>query len=97
MYLTFDRAVAVPGAELAPGAYIFERLNPATGGDIVRVSSRDRSRVYFSAFTRRIDRPAGLADDRAVLLGEAKVGAPVPVEAWFPLGVKQGHQFIYVR
>jgi hypothetical protein len=93
-YLTFNRSVALPGAELGPGTYIFELASATTGAGSVRVSSRDRSRVYLMAFTRNIDRPTGLAADHFVLLGEASVGVP-PVRAWFPEGTNQGYEFIY--
>jgi hypothetical protein len=93
-YLTFNRSVALPGAELAPGTYIFELASATTGAGSVRVSSRDRSRIYLTAFTRNIDRPTGLAANHFVLIGEASVGAP-PVRAWFPEGANQGYEFIY--
>ena len=61
---------------------------------IVRVSSRDRKKVYLTAFTRDVDRPRG--DDKLIVeLGEAAPGTPPPVAAWFPLGERLGHQFIY--
>jgi hypothetical protein len=93
-YLTFNRSVALPGAQLAPGTYIFELASATTSAGSVRVSSRDRSRIYLTAFTRNIDRPADLAANHYVLLGEASVGAP-PVRAWFPEGANQGYEFIY--
>jgi hypothetical protein len=94
-YLTFDRSVAIPGAELAPGTYIFEVANPEASADIVRVWSRDRSKVYLTAFTKNIDRPARVAADHLVLLGEASRGDAPPVRAWFPEGVNQGYEFLY--
>jgi hypothetical protein len=36
-YLTFNRPVALPGAQLAAGTYIFEVANPTTSADLVRV------------------------------------------------------------
>jgi hypothetical protein len=93
-YLTFKRSVAIPGAQLAPGTYIFELASPTSSGS-VRVSSRDRSRVYLMAFTRNIDRPEGLPAGHLVLMGEASQGESPAVRAWFPEGASQGYEFIY--
>jgi hypothetical protein len=94
-YLTFNRSVAIPGAQLDPGTYIFELASPSTSFGSVRVSSRNRSKVYLLAFTRNIARPAGLAADHLVLLEEAARGAAPAVRAWFPEGANRGYEFIY--
>jgi hypothetical protein len=94
-YLTFSRAVSLPGVTLPAGTYIFERASENTP-DIVHVLSRDRKTVYFMAFTTPIARPQGL-DNGVVLLGEAAAGAAIPVRAWFPIGQTVGHQFNYDR
>lgn len=95
-YLTFSGAVALPGVQLNAGTYIFEVANPETSGNVVRVSSRDRSKIYLLAFTDFIDRPAGLRADQFVSLGEAPRGMAPPVKAWFPPG-GSGRQFIYTK
>jgi hypothetical protein len=95
-YLTFSAPVALPGVTLGSGTYIFERADPNVL-DIVQVLSRDRSRVYFMAFTRQIQRPAGMSADRLVSLGEAPAGVPAPIRAWYPRGESRGHQFIYAK
>ena len=61
-YLTFSRAVALPGVELAAGTYIFENASNAMSNTIVRVSSRDRKKVFVS-FTAR--RPASAGTTQA--------------------------------
>jgi hypothetical protein len=96
-YLTFNHPVALPGAQLAPGTYIFELATPLTSASIVRVSSRDRSKVYLMAYTRSIDRPAGLPADHLVSFGEAPRGEAPPIRSWFPQGANQGHEFIYSK
>ena len=93
-YLTFSGAVALPGVVLPAGTYTFEVANPDTSGNVVRVSRRN-GRVQFLGFTERVERPAGLAKDRAVVLGEAPAGAPPPIIGWYPLGSSTGHRFIY--
>jgi hypothetical protein len=96
-YLTFNQRVALPGAVLPPGTYLFEVATPQTSAGIVRVSSRERSNVYLMAFTRIIDRPAGLPADHLVSFGEAPRGEAPPIRAWFPEGASQGHEFIYSK
>ena len=94
-YLTFRTAFALPGVSLTPGTYTFERADENMDPSVVRVLSRDRSKVYLMAFTRRISRPAGMRPDQAVSFGEAPAGAPPPISAWFPVGESTGHQFVY--
>jgi hypothetical protein len=90
--LTFSGPVALPGVVLAAGTYTFERADGHP--DIVRVLSRDRSSVYFMAFTRQVDRPEGLPSNRVVTFRESSGGAP-PIEAWYPADSSISHGFIY--
>ena len=94
-YLTFSGAVALPGVTLAPGTYIF-RLPSETDRNIVQVLSRDSSRVYYMGMTQPVERP-NRDFDRAVTLGEALPGQAPPIRAWFPVGHRDGHRFIYAR
>ena len=94
-YLTFSRAVSLPGVTLQAGVYIFERAGQNVP-DIVRVLSRDRTKVYLTAYTTSIPRPQSLGN-RVVLLGEAAAGEAPPIRAWFPVGEMMGHQFNYGR
>jgi len=93
-HLTFTGPVALPGVTLARGTYIFELASP-TSLDVVRVLSRDRSKVYFMGFTTPIQRSTGMPADRMVSLGEAPKGTPAPIMAWYPLGHSTGNKFIY--
>ena len=92
-HLTFSGPVALPGVSLARGTYTFEELEGTS--KIVRVVSRDGSRVYFMGFTREVARPAGTPADRLVTLTETPAGIPPQVDTWYPLGASSGHQFIY--
>ena len=94
-HLTFSKAVALPGVVLPAGSYTFEVANIDTSGNVVRVSSRDERRALFMGFTERVKRPSSLPKDQAVSLGEASLGAPPPIVAWYPLGESDGHRFIY--
>jgi hypothetical protein len=93
-YLTFSGPVGLPGVSLGAGTYIFERVS-ATTPDVIRVLSRDRSKLYYMAFTRSTERPAGLGADRHIVLDEVPRGTPVRIKAWFPVGERTGHAFIY--
>src|SRR5215467_777642 len=79
MYLGFSRAVALPGVELPAGTYIFEL--PATDSSLVRVTNREHTKVYLTAFTIRIDRPRTLKPGQVVTLGEAPRGVAPPITA----------------
>ena len=96
-YLTFSRPVGLPGVSLGSGTYTFEIANPDTSADIVRVSSRDGSVVYFMGFTKAIARPDSMNRDRNVSLGEAAAGVAAPITAWWPQNESTGRQFVYPR
>ena len=92
-YLTFSGSVALPGITLRAGTYTFEQLG--SSADLVRVSSRDGTWVYLTAFTTPVNRPEGLRADVPVLLGEAPAHMPQPIKAWFPEHSRVGHEFVY--
>ena len=93
-YLTFSGPVGLPGVTLGAGTYVFELADPNIL-DIVRVTNKEGSRVYFTAFTELVARPQGLPEDRLVTLGEAPRGSAPPIMAWYPSGDANGRQFIY--
>jgi hypothetical protein len=94
-YFTFSKTVQLPGVALPAGSYIFEVVNPETGGNVVRVASRDRSKVYLTQLTQRIERPRSRDMQPRIVLGEAPAGQPPLVTSWFPIGETIGHAFIY--
>jgi hypothetical protein len=94
-YLTFNRPVSVPGVTLGAGAYTFEIANPDSTGDVVRVMSRDRSRLYWSGFTRLVQRPAGMKLDQLITFSEAPAHSAPPINAWYFQNENIGRQFIY--
>ena len=96
--LTFSKPVSLPGVTLAAGTYVFELADPDSSRSIVRVRGKEDYRhVYFTGFTYRIARPAGLPVDRLVILGESAAGAAPPIVAWFSRGAATGNEFIYRR
>jgi len=96
-YVTFSGPVALPGVSLSPGSYVFELASPSGDQSIVRVSSRDRSRLYLMTYTRIVTRPASLASGQLIAFGETTPGEPSAVVAWYPEGDATGRQFIYRR
>jgi len=93
--LTFNSPVALPGVILLPGSYAFEAGALGMNPNIVRVTSSDNQKLYFVGFTTRVERPANMAASEIVSLGEAANGQPKPIRAWYPIGSKTGHEFLY--
>jgi len=94
-YLTFQTPVALPGVGLQPGTYIFALAAPGERVDIVRVSSRDRRRVYYAGFTQLVHRSAGAPVNQAISFGESRLDAPRPILVWYPPNESTGRRFIY--
>jgi hypothetical protein len=69
---------------MVPGSY-----------DVVRVMSRDRGRLYLTAYTKRVGRPRGLPANRQIVFQEAQTGIAPPIKTWFPIGQSIGHEFVY--
>jgi hypothetical protein len=93
-YLTFSAPVTLPGASLGTGTYMFELADPLGDISIVRVSSRDGSKIYYTGFTELVPRPRGHSDG-LVSLGEAPAGMPVPITVWYPRDDPSGRKFVY--
>jgi hypothetical protein len=92
-HVTFSGPVALPGIGLGTGTYIFELtdLDPR----LVRVFNADRSRLYFTGFTRAVARPATVRRDRIVSFAETRPGVPPRIAAWYPVGASTGYEFLY--
>ena len=93
-YFTFSRAVQIPGASLPAGTYIFELADQNTL-DLVRVMSRDRSKVYLTAFTRFVHRSQHGPLESAIVFAETPAGTPPAINVWYPQDETTGRQFIY--
>lgn len=93
--VTFSAPVALPGVVLLPGKYAFEAGALGMNPDIVRVTSADYQKLYFVGFTQRISRPSAMGRHEVISLGEASVGTPTPIKAWYPIGSQSGHEFLY--
>ena len=94
-FLTFNTPVALPGVTLPAGTYRFERINPDTSADVVRVMSRDRMKTYVTRVTIGAERPRDMAPNRQIVFAETKAGEVPRIAAWYPLDSSHGHVFIY--
>jgi hypothetical protein len=94
-YLTFSQPVALPGVSLGAGTYIFEIPESKTSWDVVRVTSQDRRRVYYSGITQSVSRPAGQTGREHVSFGEAGAGLAAPITVWYRHGELMGRKFAY--
>jgi hypothetical protein len=92
-YLTFSAPVALPGAMLPAGDYIFQVASPMTSANAVLVRSRDSRHVFYMGLTRQVERSG--SGGTSITLGESAAGTPPPIRAWFPEGARTGHEFIY--
>ena len=93
-YFTFSKSVQLPGVSLPAGKYVFETPLENTSR-LVRVMARDRSRVYLTAITRTVERPAAKNLAPIVTLAETAGNTPPRIDVWYPEGDRFGHQFIY--
>ena len=93
--VTFNHSVALPGVILLPGSYTFEAGALGMSPNIVRVTSPDYQKLYFVGLTQRVARPANMAPNQVVSLGESPIGQPSPIRAWYPIGSQSGHEFLY--
>ena len=91
--LTFNRAVSLPGVVLPAGQYSFALADSPLTSNVVVVSSRDRSRVFYVGFTNTVHRPAGMPKTAAVTFGEAPADQAAPIAAWYEDGASIGHTF----
>ena len=93
-YLTFNRAVQVPGAMLDPGTYRFHLANPDSGRTVVQVLSHDGSAV-FAMFHTIPDSRLQVTDEATVTFRETPAGVPPAIKSLFYGGEHRGYQFVY--
>ena len=94
-YLTFNTPVALPGVTLPAGTYVFERAAPDSTLNLIRVSSRDRKKVYLTRSTITVERPRNWSGDRQIVFAERKAGEVPRIAVWYPIDTSIGHQFVY--
>ena len=90
--LTFAHAFTLPGVTMPAGTYVFESGPRGNDRNIVRVSSKNRQKIFYQGITTTLAHPPGHS---IVTFGEAAAGTPIPMLAWYPLGTNHAHAFQY--
>ena len=92
--LTFSEPVMIPGATLAPGAYVFQIAEASSQRNTVVIRNQDTQQQVAIAQTvpvRRTER----SDETVLRFNPTETGAPVALKAWFYSGETTGHEFVY--
>src|SRR3954469_918889 len=84
--LTFSGSVAIPGAVLPAGSYVFEMMTAGTSNEVVRIASKTTNQAYFMGFTRSVTRPHADTGRALIVVGESPKGTPPPLRVWYPNG-----------
>lgn len=93
-YFTFSAPVEIPGVALPAGTYMFKLADADGSRDVVRVLSKDGSKVY-STFFAIPDERLTPTDKPVVTFEETPKGSPEAIKAWFYPGDTTGHEFVY--
>lgn len=92
--MTFTESVKVPGLTLAPGAYIFELVDPSSSVPVVKITDKDGTKnlgVMHTVPTRRDE----ATEDVVVLFSPTEAGAMPAIRGWYPAGGKNGYMLVY--
>ena len=95
-YFTFSAPVEIPGVALPAGTYMFKLADADASRKVVRVLSKDGSKVYATFFTIPEERLTP-TDKPMVTFGETPAGTPEAIKAWFYPGDTLGHEFVYPK
>jgi len=90
----FSRPVALPGVVLPAGEYLFDVASP-TALDVVVVRSPKSGKMFYMGFTNTVERPRGQSTNTPITFGEAPANEARPIAAWYEIGGRMGHQFLY--
>ena len=93
-YFTFSAPVEIPGVALPAGTYMFKLADADGSRNVIRVLSKDGSKVY-STFFAIPDERLTPTDKPVVTFEETPVGTPEAIKAWFYPGDTVGHEFVY--
>jgi hypothetical protein len=94
-YFTFSDAVAVPGATLPAGKYLF-RLADETSHEVVQVLSADGRKPYALFFAMRVER-LDIPSKPEVRFLETAAGEPEAIQTWWYPGERTGYEFVYPK
>ena len=92
---TFSDAVAVPGATLPAGKYLF-RLADESSHEVVQVLSADGRRPYALFFAMRVERN-DIPSKPQLRFMETAAGMPEAIQTWWYPGERTGYEFVYPK
>ena len=93
-YFSFSQPVAIPGAVLPAGDYVFRLADPDSGRGIVQVLNLETGEAHGMFFTVPADR-ATVAEEPEITLGEAPEGMTRSIATWWYPGTTNGRTFLY--
>jgi hypothetical protein len=94
-YFTFSGPVAIPGATLPAGRYLF-RVADSSGRDVIQVLSADGRTPLGMFFGQRVQRPDA-PDAPEIRFLESGPGMPAAIQSWWYLGERSGYEFVYPK
>jgi hypothetical protein len=95
-YFTFSGPIALPGATLPAGRYLFHIVDTTASRKVIQVLDENQKKPFTMANTipdQRRDAPK----DATVVFYESPRGTPAAVKSWWYPGETIGYQFIYPR
>jgi len=95
-YFTFSGPVALPGATLPAGRYVFRIVDTTSSRKVIQVLSDDGKKPFTMSNTIP-DQRRDPAKDATVSFYETARGTPAAVKSWWYPGESIGYQFIYPR
>lgn len=98
VYFTFSGPVAVPGATLPAGKYLFRLTTSIANGErhVVQVMS-DNGKTSLAQFFGISAERAEAAAKPEIRFMETAAGTPPAVKTWWYPGAKGGYEFVYPK
>lgn len=92
--LEFSGPVAIPGATLQPGRYVFRIADAASARHVIRVFDEDEERLITTLHAIPMRRTTA-TNDIVVKFDPAERGDAPAMKGWFYPGQRYGHEFVY--
>jgi len=92
--VNFTGPVEIPGRVLAPGTYVFKRIQSQSDPSIVQIFNADESKLVAAIMAVRDYRLEATADP-VIRFEERPSGSPEAVQSWFYPGDNYGLKFVY--
>ena len=93
---TFSGPVAIPGATLPAGRYVFRLADSGTSARVVQVFSADGKKRYGMFFSHPAARTEPARDPEVRFIETAR-GVPAAIRTWWYPGERTGFEFVYPK